>query len=176
MIKNKCPDCRGSGRKSETVKLQVKVPAGIEAGQRLKLRGEGEAGTHGGPTGDLYVVIDVSDHPLFTREGTEVHIEVPISFSTAALGGEIEVPTLEGTVKLKIPSGSQNGKRFKLKGKGITDIGGRGRGDQYVTVLIEVPTKLTGEQKDLLEKFSKMNADGAYPKASTFLQKMRDWF
>jgi molecular chaperone DnaJ len=176
MIKNKCPDCRGSGRKSDTVKLQVKVPAGIEAGQRLKLRGEGEAGLHGGPTGDLYVVIDVSEHPLFTREGTEVHIEVPISFVQAALGAEIEVPTLEGTVKLKIPGGTQNGKRFKLKGKGITDLGGRGRGDQFVSVVVEVPTKLSQEQKDLLEKFSKLNADGAYPKANNFLQKMRDWF
>jgi molecular chaperone DnaJ len=177
MIKNKCPDCRGSGRKSETAKLSVKVPAGIESGQRLKLRGEGEAGLNGGPSGDLYVVIDVADHPLFSRDGTEVHIEVPISFTQAALGGEIDVPTLEGTVRLKIPAGTQNGKRFKLKGKGITDLSGRSRGDQYVTVEVEVPSKLTAEQRELLEKFAKLSGDSnAYPKSSSFIQKMRDWF
>jgi molecular chaperone DnaJ len=176
-IKNKCPDCRGSGRKSETVKLSVKVPAGIEAGQRLKLRGEGEAGSNSGPAGDLYVVVEVAEHPLFKRDGMDIFLEVPISFTQAALGGEIEVPTLEGTVQLKIPSGTQNGKRFKLKSKGVTDLGGRDRGDQYVTVDVEVPSKLSAEQKDLLEKFAKLSGDsGAYPRANSFIQKMRDWF
>jgi molecular chaperone DnaJ len=174
-IKNKCPDCRGSGRRSESVKLQVKVPPGIDSGQRLKLRGEGEAGLHGGPSGDLYVVVEIVDHEFFKRDGYDIHCEVPISFTQAALGAEIEVPTLEGTVQLKIPSGTQNAKRFRLKGKGIAHLNARDRGDQYVTVFVEVPSKLNAEQKSLLEKFAAMSGE-SYPQSQGFLSKMKDWF
>jgi molecular chaperone DnaJ len=175
IIKNKCADCRGSGKNRETVKLSVKIPPGIDTGQKLKLRGEGEAGAQGGPSGDLYVVIEVESHPLFQREGEDIHCEVPVSFTQAALGAEIEVPTLDGTVKLKIPAGSQSHKRFRLKAKGVTSLGGRTRGDQYVTILVEVPTKLTNEQKLLLEKFASISGE-SYPESQTFMRKMKDWF
>lgn len=175
MIKHKCPECRGSGHKSESVKLAVKVPAGIDSGQRLKLRGEGEAGTHGGPTGDLYVVIDVEEHPFFKRDGQDVHCEVPISFTQAALGAEIEVPTIEGSIKLKIPQGTQNAKKFRLKGKGISSLNARDRGDQYVSILVEVPTKLNAEQRQLLEKLGQIGGD-SYPESTSFLKKMKEWF
>ena len=160
IIKSKCPDCRSSGKNRETVKLSVKIPPGIDTGQKLKLRGEGEPGFQGGPAGDLYVVIEVDQHPFFQREGEDLHCEVP---------------TLDGSVKLKIPTGTQNQKRFRLKAKGISSLDGRNRGDQYVTVIVEVPTKLTSEQKQLLEKFAAISAS-SYPESDTFVQKMKDWF
>ncbi len=175
IIKNKCSDCRGSGHVSENVKLAVKIPAGIDTGQKLKLRGEGEAGSAGGPSGDLYVVIEVKDHDFFKRDGFDVFCEVPISFVQAALGTEIEVPTLEGAVKLKIPSGTQNGKRFRLRAKGITQVGTRERGDQYVTISVEVPTKLSSEQRALLEKFASLGGE-AFPKSQGFINRMKDLF
>jgi molecular chaperone DnaJ len=175
IIKNKCPDCGGAGRTSENVRLQVKVPAGINVGQKLKLRGEGEAGANGGPAGDLYVVIDIAQHPFFERDQEDVYCNVPISFTQAALGGEIETPTLEGSVKLKIPAGTQSQKRFRLKGKGITQLNGRSRGDQYVTVHVEVPSKLTDEQRTLLEKFSEISSQ-SYPESQSFIKRMKDWF
>lgn len=175
IIKQKCSDCRGRGRVSENVKLAVKIPAGIDTGQKLKLRGEGEPGAGGGPAGDLYVFVEVKEHPFFQREGFDVQCEVPVSFTQAALGAEIETPTLDGTVKLKIPAGTQGGKRLRLKGKGIPHIGGRDRGDQYVTVQVEVPTKLTTEQRQLLEKFATLSGEN-YPEAQSFMRKMKDWF
>lgn len=175
IIRSKCPDCRGQGRVSENTKLSVKIPAGIDDGQKLKLRGEGEPGRNGGPSGDLYVVVEVKGHPFFKREGFDVHCEVPLSFAKAALGGEVAVPTLEGTIQLKIPAGTQSAKRFRLKGKGISHLGGRDRGDQYVTVYVEVPKKLTAEQRALLEKFA-ATSDGSGPKAHGFMDGVRDWF
>jgi molecular chaperone DnaJ len=175
LIKNKCPDCHGQGRKAETARISVKVPAGIDTGQKLKLRGEGEAGMNGGPAGDLYVVIEVAQHPFFRREGDDVHLDVPVSFTAATLGGEIDAPTLDGTVKIKIPAGTQNQKRFRLKGKGIMSLQSRQRGDQYVTVAVEVPTKLTDEQRQLLEKFAQLSGEN-YPEHQGFLRKMKDWF
>jgi molecular chaperone DnaJ len=175
IIKSKCSDCRGSGHVSENVKLAVKVPAGIDTGQKLKLRGEGETGANGGPPGDLYVVIEVREHSLFKRDGFDVHCEVPISFTQAALGSEIETPTLDGKVKLKIPAGTQNGKRFRLKGKGVPVLNGRDRGDQYVSVLVEVPSKLTPEQRKLLEEFASISGE-SYPKSEGFVQRMKDLF
>jgi len=175
IIKSKCGDCRGSGRKTETTRLQVKVPAGIDSGQRLKLRGEGEAGTMGAPSGDLYVVIEVDEHPFFRRDGVDVHCSVPISFPQAALGTEIDVPTLGGTVKLKIPAGTQSNKRFRLKAKGIAQLGGRDRGDQYVMIQVEVPSKLTSEQRQLLERFAAIGGE-SFPESQSFLKKMKDWF
>lgn len=175
LIKEKCSDCRGSGRTSETTKLAVKIPAGIDSGQRLKLRGEGEAGTNGGPAGDLYVVVEVKPHPIFERDEFDIHCEVPISFPQAALGSEVDVPTLEGTVKLKIPAGTQSQKRFRLKGKGIAHVGGRGRGDLLVTAVVEVPTKLNGEQKQLLEKFAEISGE-SFPNSQSFIRRMKDLF
>lgn len=175
IIKQKCPECRGNGRTVENTKLSVKVPAGIDSGQKLKLRGEGEAGFNGGPAGDLYVVIEVKEHALFQRDGYDVFCDVPVSFTQAALGAEIDTPTLEGTVKLKIPAGTQSNKRFRLKGKGIASLDGRGRGDQYVTVQVEVPTKLTGEQRQLLEKFASI-AGESFPQSQSFIRKMKDLF
>ncbi|MBS1984434.1 MAG: molecular chaperone DnaJ [Bdellovibrionales bacterium] len=174
-IKHKCHDCRGAGRISENVKLAVKIPAGIDNGQKLKLRGEGEAGANGGPAGDLYVVVEVKEHPFFTREGYDVLCDVPVSFVQATLGGDIDVPTLEGSVKLKIPAGTQNAKRFRLKAKGISHLNGRERGDLYVTVNVEVPTKLSNEQKQLLEKFAALSGEN-FPKSQGFMQRMKDWF
>lgn len=156
-------------------KFAVKIPAGIDTGQKMKLRGEGAAGAHGGPAGDLYVVIDVKEHPFFKRDTYDVHCEVPISFVQAALGAEIEVPTLDGVVKLKIPAGTQNAKRFRLRSKGVSHLSARERGDQYVTVNVEVPTKLNGEQKQLLEKFGAVSNE-SFPESQSFLKKMKDWF
>jgi molecular chaperone DnaJ len=175
IIKQKCGDCGGLGHKAETVRLQVKVPAGINVGQKLKLRGEGEPGTNGGPAGDLYVVIDIAAHPFFQRDGDDVYCEVPISFTQAALGGEIETPTLGGSVKIKIPPGTQSAKRFRLKDKGITSVNGRSKGDQYVTVNVEVPSKLSAEQRELLEKFAAISGE-SFPESQGFLKKMKDWF
>ncbi len=175
IIKSRCPECRGTGKNRETVKLSVKIPPGIDTGQKLKLRSEGEAGMNGGPAGDLYVVIEVEPHPFFSRDGEDIHCEVPVSFTQAALGAEIDVPTLDGSVKLKIPTGTQNAKRFRLKAKGVTSIGGRTRGDQYVTVMVEVPTKLSQEQKVLLEKFAAISGE-SFPESQGFVQKMKDWF
>jgi molecular chaperone DnaJ len=175
IIKNKCPDCRGQGRKTENVRLVVKVPAGIDTGQRLKLRGEGEPGAGGGPSGDLYVVIEVADHPLFKRDGYDVACEVPISVTQAALGGEIDAPTLGGTVKLKIPPGTQPNKKFRLKGKGIAHLSGSDRGDHFVTVSVEIPQKLNTEQRQLLERFASISGE-SYPESQSFMKKMKDWF
>jgi len=175
IIKNKCPDCRGQGRKTENVRLVVKVPAGIDSGQRLKLRGEGEPGSNGGPAGDLYVVIEVAAHPLFKRDGYDVLCEVPISVTQAALGAEIDAPTLGGTVKLKIPAGTQPSKKFRLKAKGIAHLNGSERGDHFVTVSVEIPQKLSTEQRQLLERFASISGE-SYPEAQSFMKKMKDWF
>jgi molecular chaperone DnaJ len=175
LIKKKCGDCRGSGRLVDNVKLAVKIPPGIDVGQKLKLRGEGEPGYHGGPAGDLYVVINVKDHPFYKREEYDIHCEIPVLFTQAALGAEVEVPTLEGKVKLTIPAGTQNMKRFRLKNKGIAHLNGKGRGDQYVTILVEVPSKLNSEQIELLKKFSEISGQ-SYPEAQGFINKMKDWF
>lgn len=175
IIKDKCSDCRGAGRTSETTKLAVKIPAGIDSGQRLKLRGEGEAGTNGGPAGDLYVVVEVASHSIFERDGFDIHCEVPVSFPQAALGAEVDVPTLEGTVKLKIPAGTQSHKRFRLKGKGIAHVNGRGRGDLMVTAIVEVPTHLNAEQRALLEKFAEISGE-SFPNSQGFIRRMKDLF
>ena len=174
-IAHKCVTCRGSGKKQDEVRLQVKIPAGIDSGQKLKLKGEGEPGTKGAPSGDLYVVMHVQEHPFFRRDGFEVFCEVPVSFTQAALGAEIEVPTVEGPVKLKIPAGTQSHKRFRLRNKGIAHLNGRDRGDQYVTVIVEVPSRLSAEQRALLERFASLSHE-SYPESQSFVHRMRDWF
>jgi molecular chaperone DnaJ len=134
----------------------VKIPAGISTGQRLRLYGEGEAGLAGGPPGDLYVVVHVQDHPIFRREGDDLYCEVPVSFPTLALGGEIEAPTLDGTERIQIPGGTQSGTEFRLRGKGMPNVSGRGRGDLHVAVLVSTPRKLTREQRHLLEQLAQV--------------------
>lgn len=153
VISDPCPDCHGQGRKQDQKKLAVTIPAGVDTGDRIRLAGEGEAGTHGAPAGDLYVQVNVKSHDIFVRDGNNLHCEVPISFATAALGGEIEVPTLEGRVKLKIPSEAQSGKVFRLRGKGVKSVRGHGTGDLLCTVVVETPVNLNREQKTALENF-----------------------
>jgi molecular chaperone DnaJ len=156
--------------------LSVKVPPGVDTGTRLKLTGEGEIGERGGPPGDLYVVVQVQEHPIFIREDTEVICEVPISFTQAALGAQIDVPTLDGKVKMKIPPGTQSGKVFRLKGKGIVSLSGFQRGDQHVRITVEVPEKLSRKQREILEQFAAISGEDAHPQSKSFLEKVRAMF
>jgi molecular chaperone DnaJ len=150
VVTDPCRSCGGAGRTEKRKTLSVKVPAGVDTGDRIRLTGEGEAGMHGGPPGDLYVEIEVNNHPIFVREGRHLFCEVPISYPDAALGGELEVPTLDGRVKLKIPAETQTGKVFRLRGKGVTQVRGGGIGDLLCKVVVETPIKLTDRQKELL--------------------------
>jgi molecular chaperone DnaJ len=154
VISKPCVTCKGSGRLQKERKLTVRVPPGIATGQRLRLSGEGEAGGPGGPPGDLYVVIHVQEHPFFHRDGNDLHCEVPLNFPTLALGGEIRIPTLEGSEPFKVPEGTESGQSFRLRGRGMPDVGGRGRGDLFVTVKLITPRKLTRDQKKLLEQLA----------------------
>ncbi len=154
VIAKPCPACKGGGTVEKNRKLTVKIPAGIATGQRLRLTGEGEGGTHGGPTGDLYVVIIVREHEFFQRDGNDLHCQVPLPFTTLALGGEIKVPGIEGDETLKIAESTQTGTVFRLRAKGMPDVSGRGRGDLLVTVQAVTPKKLTKDQKELLEQLA----------------------
>ena len=156
-ITDPCHVCHGRGAVQENKTLSVKVPAGVDNGDRIRLTGEGEAGVHGGPPGDLYVQMAVKPHPIFEREGRNLYCEIPISFTDAAIGGELEVPTLEGKVKLKIPSETQTGKLFRLRGKGVTPVRGGGQGDLLCRVVVETPIHLTKRQKELLEEFEQIH-------------------
>lgn len=176
MIKDPCPTCHGQGRNRKKETLSVKVPAGIDEGQRLKLSGQGDGGVHGGPAGDLYVLIRIKDHELFTRDEFDVVCEVPISFSQAALGAEIEVPTLGGRVSVKIPAGTQSGKKMRLKNKGIAKLGGYGFGDQIIAVHVETPTKLSGEQRELFERLLTLEQNNTNPMSRGFFDKVKDLF
>jgi molecular chaperone DnaJ len=175
MIKDPCGTCNGQGKKKKKVDLQVKVPAGIDEGQRLKLSNEGDAGVLGGPNGDLYVVINIKPHEIFEREEFDVHCTVPISFSKAALGSEIEVPTLSGKVALKIPAGTQSGVKMRLKGKGIQRLGGYGIGDQIVSIHVETPTKITADQKELFTRLAELDYQ-SNPMSRGFFDKVKDLF
>ena len=157
VISNPCSTCRGSGRVEKDKKVTINIPAGIASGQRLRLSGEGEAGPNGGPAGDLYVVIHVQEHPFFRRDGNDLHCEIPLSFPTLALGGEIQIPTLEGEEPFTVPDATQTGTTFRLRGKGMPDVSdrsGRSKGDLFVTVKAVTPKKLTREQKKLLEQLA----------------------
>ena len=155
VIAKPCPSCRGIGRASRERKLTVKIPAGISDGQRLRLYGEGEHGLGGGPTGDLYVFVHVSEHPFFRRDGDDLFCEVPVTYPTLVLGGEISVPTLNGNETITVPKGTQTDTRFRLRHKGLPSVSGRGKGDLYVAVRAAVPRKLTHEQKSLIEELDK---------------------
>jgi len=154
VITNPCKKCHGHGRLQHTKTLSVKIPAGVDEGDRIRLAGEGEAGTQGGETGDLYVQVSIKQHAIFTREGNHLHCEVPISFVTAAMGGEVEVPTLDGTVNLHIPAETQSGKILRLRGKGVKSLRNGLTGDLFCCVMVETPINLTGKQKELLREFA----------------------
>ena len=154
IISKPCTECRGSGRIPKERKITVRIPAGIATGQRLRLSGEGEAGPSGGPAGDLYVVIHVQDHPFFQRDGNDLFCEIPLNYPTLALGGEINIPTLEGDENFTVPEGTQSGATFSLRGRGMPDVSGRGRGNLIVRVKLVTPKKLTREQKKLLEELA----------------------
>ena len=153
--------------------VQVSIPEGIDNGQTISLRGQGHAGKNGGPSGDLLITVMVKPHELFRREGTSVYCEAPITFTQAVLGTELEIPTIDGKVKYTIPEGTQTGTTFRLKGKGIPVLNGRGRGDQFVTVYIETPQNLTREQKDALRKFSELLGESNYEKQKSFFKKFK---
>ena len=156
VIAKPCTTCKGQGRVTKEKKLTIKVPAGIADGQRLRISGEGEAGPQNGPAGDLYVFIEVAPHPFFRRDGNNLSCEIPLNFTTIALGGNIEVPTLDGTEPFKVPEGTQSGSVFRLRGKGMPDVSGRGRGDLYFTVQAVTPKKLTKEQRTAMEQLAKV--------------------
>ena len=176
IITEPCPACNGKGRLRSTKKIKIDVPAGIDDGQTISLRGGGDPGVKGGPNGDLYVSIRVKPHPLFTRQGNNVVCDVPVTFAQAALGAELEVPTLDGKVKYSVPEGTQTGSVFRLKGKGIPYLRGNGRGDQYVKVNIEVPKKLNDKQKALLREFAEISGDETHEQRKGFFDKMKDAF
>ena len=173
IIHQPCHDCRGTGsvRKRKTIKASI--PAGIDNGQTISIRGQGHTGKNGGPAGDLLITITVRPHELFRREGTSILCEAPITFAQAVLGAELEIPTIDGKVKYDLPEGTQSGTTFRLKGKGIPSINGRGRGDQYVTVYIETPRNLNKEQKEALKKFAESVGDNNYEERKKFFKKFK---
>ena len=175
-IEQPCGACRGKGRILSDRKIQLKIPAGIETKSRLRISGEGEAGVRGGPRGDLYVDIYVKPHDFFTRHGSNILCEVPIHFVQAALGAEIEVPTLTGTMALKIPAGTQTGKVFRLKGKGLASLRDGGIGDEEVKVVVETPTHLSDKQKEILREFAAIGGEKANPLSASFMEKVKKIF
>ncbi len=171
-----CATCRGEGRAEVTSRIKLQIPAGIESGSRLRSSGNGEAGMRGAPSGDLYVVIHVREHKVFSRDGDNLFCEVPISFVRAALGGEINVPTLDGRASLKIPAGTQNGSIFKLRGKGLPQLRGSSQGQLLVRVAVEVPTKLTADQRQKLEDFAESCGEHNTPITKSFLERAKEFF
>jgi len=179
MVKDPCAACHGAGRLKQHKTLSVKIPAGVDEGDRIRLSGEGEAGVNGGPTGDLYVVIHLKPHNIFQRDGGNLHCEMPISFTIAALGGEIEVPTLDGHAKMKIPAETQTGAVFRLKGKGIKPLRGGERGDLMCHVVVETPVKLTERQKELLREMETINQEDSAkhsPRSKSWMDKAKEFF
>ena len=176
VIKDVCETCHGRGRSKKREKLSVKVPAGIDEGQRLKLTGQGDSGANGGPAGDLFVLIHIEPHEFFKREDYDVNCDVPISFSQAALGTEVEVPTLGGRVSMKIPEGTQSGQKMKLRNKGITKLGGYGFGDQIITIHVETPAKLSKEQRELFNRLSELEQNTSNPMTKGFFERVRELF
>jgi molecular chaperone DnaJ len=176
MIEKPCRQCHGEGRVEKLSRIKLKIPAGIADGSRLRSSRNGEAGTRGGPHGDLYVVIHIKEHKIFQREEDDLYCEVPISFSVAALGGEVEVPTLEGKAQLKVPTGTQSGQVFKLRGKGIVNVNGRERGDLLARLIVEVPTRLNTEQRQKLEEFAGLCGDENTPMRKSFFDRAKEFF
>jgi molecular chaperone DnaJ len=177
VIKNPCRSCGGTGRLQKDRALSVNIPQGVETGTRIRLSGEGEAGLRGGPSGDLYIFIEVADHTLFQRDGVDLFCRVPVSMSKAALGGEIEVPTIDGgRARVKVPEGSQSGRQMRLRAKGMPQLRGAGVGDMYIELAVETPVNLTAEQKELLCKFEEISAKTNNPNASGFFDKVKSFW
>src|SRR4051812_10354740 len=175
-VEKPCTVCRGEGRVQKVTKLNVKIPAGVDTGSRLRSSGNGEAGIAGGQAGDLYIVLTVKEHELFERQGEDLFCEIPIKFTLATLGGNIEVPTLFGKATLKIPTATQSGTTFRLRGKGMPSLRGGHQGDQLVRVQVEVPQSLTSEQKKILEEFARISGDANEPTSKTFFEKAKKFF
>jgi molecular chaperone DnaJ len=177
VIESPCTTCGGAGRLTRERTLEVNIPAGVEDGTRIRLAGEGEAGMRGGPPGDLYIFLSLKPHPVFQREGADLYCRVPISMVTAALGGEFEVPTLEGgRTAVKVPEGTQTGKRFRLANKGMPVLRSKSRGDMYVQVVVETPQKLTKRQRELLREFEKQSSADTQPETAGFFAKIKELF
>lgn len=176
IVKNPCKSCGGAGRVDKERSLSVNIPAGVETGTRIRLAGEGEAGMRGGPTGDLYIFIEVREHPIFQRDGLHLFCRVPVSIATAALGGEVEVPTIDGgKSRVKVPPGSQTGKQMRLRAKGMPALRGGGSGDMLIELAVETPVNLTHRQKEILREFEKLSEDNN-PESSTFFSKVRTFW
>ena len=175
-IQKPCPTCGGEGRTDKASKIKLRIPAGVDTGSRLRSSGQGEAGLRGAPAGDLYVVLHVREHPVFTRHEHDLLCEIPISFAKAALGGEIEVPTLDGKAVVKIPAGTQSGKIFRLKGKGVPDLRGGHTGDLHAQVVVEVPASLNSAQRKKLEEFAALCDDATRTREKSFFDKARSFF
>ena len=176
IIKNPCGDCHGTGRKRITKTIKVNIPRGVDDGQRVRVSGGGEAGVRGGASGDLYVYIFIRPHELFQRRGNDVLIEIPITFVQASLGDTVQVPTLDGAVDLKVPAGIQTGTVLRVKGKGIPNLRGAGRGDEHVRVKVTTPQKLSSKQKELLKEFAALSGDAVNPEQKSFTEKFKDLF
>ena len=175
-IDKPCKKCRGEGRAEQTSRIKLNIPAGIDEGSRLRSSGAGEAGTRGGGNGDLYVVIHIAEHPIFSREGTDLFCKIPIPFAVAALGGEVEVPTLAGPVKMKIPAGTQGGSDFRVKSHGMPRLQSHAKGDLHVHLEVEVPTKLNAEQRKALETFAELCGEENTPIHRSFTERLKDLF
>ena len=176
VIESPCGACAGSGRVTRERTLSVNIPPGVEDGTRIRLAGEGEAGVRGGPPGDLYIFLSIGAHPFFQREGADLHCRVPVSMVAASLGGEFEVPTIDGSkTKVKVPEGTQSGRRFRLAGKGMPVLRSRQSGDMYVQVVVETPQKLTKKQRDLLAEFERLSSSETQPESSGFLGKVKEF-
>jgi molecular chaperone DnaJ len=176
IIKDPCRSCSGTGLKPQERDIKVRIPRGIQTGQQLRVEGEGEPGSQGGPRGDLFVEVEVASHNLFQREGDDLLCEMPISFGQATLGAEIDVPTLSGAAELKIPAGTQSGRQFRLRGMGMPSVYGHGQGDLIVRAQVETPRKLTARQKELLVEFMRLDDEHASPQRKSFLDKVKDLF
>ncbi len=176
-IETPCTACSGAGRTTKERNLSVNIPAGVEDGTRIRLTGEGEAGTRGGPAGDLYIFLSIQPHPFFQREGADLHCRAPISMVTAALGGSFEVPTIDGgSTRVKVPEGTQSGRRFRLSGKGMPVLRSSDAGDMYVQVVVETPQSLTKRQRELLAEFDKESSGETHPESAGFFTRMKDFF
>jgi len=176
VLAHPCPECRGRGRVQRERTLSVRIPPGVDTGTRLRLQGEGEAGEGGGPPGDLYVVLGVRPHPFFRRDGSDLHCEIPVSISQAALGVEVQVPTLRDPERLRVPEGTQTGSIFRLRGQGVPDVDGRGAGDLYVTVVVRTPTRLNKKQRELLHKLAEAGQEELHSPDKTVFDKVKDLF
>jgi molecular chaperone DnaJ len=177
VIEDPCPSCAGSGRVNRERTLSVNIPPGVEDGTRIRLAGEGEAGVRGGPSGDLYIFLSLASHEFFQRDGADLHCRVPISMVTAALGGEFEVPAIDGNkARVKVPGGTQSGRRFRLSGKGMPVLRSKQCGDMYVQVMVETPQNLTKRQRELLAEFEKLSSQETHPEASGFFSRVKDFF